>query len=281
MKPSPHDAPVGRRILFLLFVLLWPGWVGTAGAVSFTDTTLVLKGNSWNDRTHGWVDVIPAGSVYEVFGMDVRFLNGFLALDLHTSYPGGPEVVSGSLVTHAADLFIDVGLDGAFDYAVALSGHDFNEAPVSAGTLYDVGAGTLMASSDYFEGNPVRNHYGEAWDNPWDGNEEAVPVPVAFDNGTALADTGLSWLATGGAGGPAYRLSLSIALSDLGAGGFAPLGLLWSPAHCANDVMAVRAVPSPEPATMFLVGTGLIGVAALGRRKMSRRKGGEMNVISN
>ena len=264
---------VGHKLCipFLFLVLALMGWVGPAGATSFTDDTLVIEGRSWDDNHRGWVDAIPSGGVFEVFGMNASSPNGSLMIDVFTNYHGGPEVVSGSLVTHAADMFIDVERDGVFDYGVAGSDHGFDAslAPVSRGALYDVHTAALRSSFDYFEDHAVNNFYGEAWDNPWDATGEPVPVPVAFEDGLYVGDTGLSWTSLGG-GDPDYRVSLSLLLSDLGlAPGDAP-GLLWSSANCANDIMAVQVHASPEPATMFLVGSGLIGLAALGRRRLKR-----------
>jgi hypothetical protein len=271
-----RDMQVGNklRIPFLVLLISLLGWAVPAGATSFEDGTLVIEGRSWDDNHRGWVDAIPPGGVYEVFGMDVSSPNGSLVIDVLTNYHGGPEVVSGSLVTHAADMFIDVDRDGAFDYAVAGSDHGFDTslAPVSRGALYDVRTTALRTSFDYFEGHAVDNFYGEAWDNPWDATGEPVPVPVAFEDGLQVGDTGLSWTPLGG-GDPDYRVSLSLLLSDLGLVPGGTPGLLWSSANCANDIMAAEVHASPEPATMFLVGSGLIGLAALGRRRLKRPTG--------
>jgi hypothetical protein len=39
---------------------------------------------------------------------------------------------------------------------------------------------------------------------------------------------------------------------------------------CANDVIGGGTAPVPEPATMLLFGTGLAGLASVGRKKMKR-----------
>ena len=86
MRPWPRAGIVGCLGLLLLL----QGWVGAAGATSFEDNTLVLKGSSWNDDTHGWVDAIPAGdSVFELYRTDVDTPGGLLVLNIFTNYHGG------------------------------------------------------------------------------------------------------------------------------------------------------------------------------------------------
>ena len=102
-----------------------------------------------------------------------------------------------------------------------------------------------------------------------------VPVPVCFAEGDLVGSgtNGFSWSALGSPGDPDYRISLGIALSDLGLDGEGSFGLLVGSANCANDIMAVQASAAPEPTTMFLVGAGLIGLAGLTRKCKGGDKG--------
>lgn len=48
-------------------------------------------------------------------------------------------------------------------------------------------------------------------------------------------------------------------------------GFHWT-MSCANDVIEGSIQPTPEPATMFLVGAGLLGIGGLGRSRLLNRK---------
>jgi hypothetical protein len=138
------------------------------------------------------------------------------------------------------DIAIDFGVGGEYGYEYGI---DIN---TDTAGLYEV--------SDW--NNVYYSVHSSA--NPW-----------AISSGTYIGDINLVYSSTAINGH--YIIETSFLLSDLGLSTGDSFGIHWT-MECGNDVLNLEADinPVPEPATMFLLGSGLIGLAALGRKKFRK-----------
>ncbi|WP_286817217.1 PEP-CTERM sorting domain-containing protein [Desulfobacter sp. UBA2225] len=92
--------------------------------------------------------------------------------------------------------------------------------------------------------------------------------PFAMDGGTMVS--GANGTTAAGQDGTSYWRTVSFDLTSLGLTGIFTLDAHWT-MSCGNDAINGSAdVPVPEPATMLLFGTGLMGLAGLQRRRMNK-----------
>jgi hypothetical protein len=192
-------------------------------------------------------------------------LEGFFQEGSMLSMVGGFDYKNG--VDHgghnygSGDIFISVGdaptygiegatLNNGYEYAIDL---DFN---TSTYKVYGLDAGSVL--KDVIENQNTPESSPWAFEHT---NEDLLA------EGTFLYEAGLSDGDTGFKGGTHYSLS-GFDLGFLGANAdfFAHFTM-----ECGNDnLMGQGTTPVPEPATMLLLGVGVMGLGVLNRKRLSR-----------
>ena len=196
-------------------------------------------------------DVIGDPSIFNIYGH--RWTPGGTNLEIYLSWnlPGGFDLDGENLYAKLGDVFLYDTLGNNLEYLVPVRNHDldYDGNTLLKGGIYNVGTPRL-SNAYYSEPGP----YPYNWPTSRYGDNEIVTA-----DGTP---TGKSADVTWDSGAAGYNI-IDIAFGNTDYAG-RQIRFAYT---CANDVHA----PVPEPATMLLLGSGLIGLAGIGRKKFFKR----------
>ena len=204
------------------------------------------------------MDLIGSQNGFNISKMEVSFVNGMMTVDIYSTYFDN----IGLLGTSLGDLFIstdgyhpmvsselDNYINGErWEYAFVLDEHSGASSSGSV-SAYAVDQSLIELSSA-----PAGYIYRQDQEVRY-----SAPNTESLGNGEwTNHDTYLS-------------ISMDVANIDWDWSGESDLGFHWT-MSCGNDVIEGKVpAPVPEPATMLLFGTGLIGMSVVGRKTFHKR----------
>jgi hypothetical protein len=217
-------------------------------------------------------EVEPGCSTGQVWNLEGFFSDGTtLTMVGGYDFEDGQQ---GSRYWNPGDIFIDV--TGDAEYGPANSASGLGNAIEQNSFGYDYAIQLDFSSSGY-------SVYALNSDMTWvqkvyfDYPENEAANPWRYCSGGSLLDhsgkfsfyEGLSDLDVAGLqGGTHYAVAMDLSFPDPGTD-----FTVHYTYQCGNDNLmgAGQTVPVPEPATMLLLGTGLVGLAGFGRKKLFKR----------
>ncbi len=164
-----------------------------------------------------------------------------------------------------------------YDYVIDL---DFTTSQYTY-DVYKINIDTMVESAYYANRGTARlsNQISDPWNFNLSDNDTQTAEHVAYgdlDYKSGLTDAVTGFLGDTSFqtkkyrdnGGTHYSVSVNLDFLDPNTEFYSHFTM-----ECGNDnLMGHGTTPVPEPATMFLFGTGLIGLAGLGRKKLKPKK---------
>jgi hypothetical protein len=228
-------------------------------------------------NNHGYGDVIGNVNNFQINYMDVSLSGTVLTVSINTTFAGKGDnglfsgLTAGGTGIGYGDLFLssawtpngdgsqnyihdDASNGTVWTYGYSLDDRWMAESAAGTGALYSLDSANndadIKMSDDFLSAGIFRN-----------GQE--VAVDRSSLGVTALVNTG-SWSITA----DSVDFIIDLACTDLLNG--SEIALRWE-FTCANDVIegAIPVSAVPVPAAVWLFGSGLIGIAAVGRREQN------------
>jgi len=255
--------------IFLLFVGVFFLCTGLVQASNITIPDLNSStSSSWYGSRVGNDDeeVEPGMETGQKWDLEGFFLNGTTL-----SLVGGYDFKIQTGYT-SGDIFIDINRDAVFGDIDGTLGNGFRSVSNTYGYDYVLDLNWTTGEYDVYainsESKVTTAYYNQnQGSSPWQYSASASPNDRKISTGTIGYSSGTSGDYYGDHFGGQWHNELMVDL------GFLPTNCNFFVHYtmgCGNDnIMGKGIIPNPEPATMFLMGFGLLGVAGLGRRKLA------------
>jgi hypothetical protein len=252
-----------RLFIILTLIIFWIS--GSVHASTWTIQDNYIGGNILEKTDKkGWVhkagDVIALSKEINIFNIDWMTVSittdGDVTVGIQTGY------IDGTRGTTYGDLFVST--DGWSPFGVAGSGYTDDVSGsgesweyalnTTSGLIYSVDSNNILVSNDVMTADA--HHYR---------NDQEV----LYNPGTGEADVGTFAFSHAGS-----LISYAFNLSAFGLSweDELDLGFHWT-MTCANDVIqgGIYKAAVPEPGTMLLLGMGIAGLGAVGRKRIKRQ----------
>ncbi len=254
-----------KKILcYLLMVIGVTCFLGSSlSAQTIIDQTQNLF-TAWYDNgtltyqkdVNGYTKVDHIGSAFDTKKVEISRNSGNLGFKIYTAFGGVGTV---GVDVKIADFFLNFG--PGKNYGVDLSYDVGGKGFWSAG-LYSLGSEDYIASSTFFTGTQNLNFGGAYLDH----NGVMRVANVDFNTKTAIREGDINYFSQSGSiGNFIYSFTIEQGLlTTMGLDNQAAFSFMFGTAECANDVITGVV---PEPSTIVLLGLGLLGFSAVGRKK--------------